>query len=244
MEFSDIDNVKVEKEKAMMRYRRRRKIAKVLRLLEVCVALAVLSWWSARLPTAVLLSGEYLLQQLPVSLSSTHIAFLIGNAIAVAIYLLSRQNDPGDNGGFATDFYDEYIQSSGNRQRTTTVPDGKMTPETAEETTNHDRQMVVSENAVTKLETAMKQATKEIRRFQRTQSEKLKREIRAKPRRELRRSETDNDRSTVLSGGRRSMSSFDTVDTLSNEEFQQTIDAVIAEHRRSLWTQKVVDENH
>ncbi|KAJ8540973.1 hypothetical protein K7X08_001789 [Anisodus acutangulus] len=74
--------------------------------------------------------------------------------------------------------------------------------------------------------TAIDTATKQIQKFKRTQSEKLKRQITANPRRELRRSETDMRR--IVS---KSTVPVDAVDTLNNEEFRLTIEAFIKKNQ-------------
>uniref|UniRef100_A0A5B6YKT7 DUF4408 domain-containing protein n=1 Tax=Davidia involucrata TaxID=16924 RepID=A0A5B6YKT7_DAVIN len=244
MDSRDIDNVKFEKANAMIRYHRLRSIAKLLRVLEVCVAFTFLSWSSIGLPTAVRLSGEYILQ-LSVYLMNPHVVFLIGNAIIIALVALSRQNDAGNNAS-STDLYDEYIQNSDNRQRIASNCDTETPPPlpspVTEETAENDKQIVCLENAVTQMQcdavdTAIKQAAKEIRRFQRTQSEKLKRDLGVKPRRELCRSESETRLRIVPSGNELTISSIDKVDTMSNEEFRLTIEAFIAKHQRFIWGQ-------
>lgn len=80
---------------------------------------------------------------------------------------------------------------------------------------------------------AIEDATKEIQKFQRTQSVKLKREIAAVPRLELRRSETYR---------RSATSSFESVDNLSNEEFNHTVAAFIKRHQQFLMQQKLEEK--
>ncbi|KAA8537591.1 hypothetical protein F0562_027199 [Nyssa sinensis] len=246
MDSHDIDTVKMEKAKAMKRYHRLRSIAKLFRVLEVIVAFTIISWWSTDLPTAVRISGEYILQ-LSIYLFNPHVVFLIGNAIIISLFALSRQNDARSNSG-GTDLYDEYIQYSDNCQRNASNCDNETPPPVTAETTENDKQIVCLENAVTQMECdavdkAIKQATKELRRFERTQSEKLKRELGGKARRELRRSETETRLTIVPSGNELTVSSLDKVETLSNEEFRLTVEAFIAKHQRRLWAQEMADGN-
>nr|GFC82409.1 hypothetical protein CTI12_AA259530 [Tanacetum cinerariifolium] len=81
---------------------------------------------------------------------------------------------------------------------------------------------------------AIKQAVKQIERFNRSQSEKLKSEITTKPRRELRRSVTEKRRSVVKAGGddvEKVTSSKNEVERLSNEEFRIAIETFISKQQ-------------
>ncbi|KAI3767139.1 hypothetical protein L2E82_17226 [Cichorium intybus] len=95
-------------------------------------------------------------------------------------------------------------------------------------------------------ETAIKQAAKQIERFQRTQSAKLKREISMKPRRELRRSVTERRRSVEVQTGDRnsSMTSSETVERLSNEEFRLAVEAFISKQQSFLKQQTMVENSY
>ncbi|CAK9176390.1 unnamed protein product [Ilex paraguariensis] len=254
MSSIDVDYVKIEKAKAIARYRRFRKIAKLFQMLEIIVALSLLSWSTTRLPAVMKISGEYVMR-VSVYLLSPHAIFLIGNAIIIALVVLSRQNYAGYNTGNA-DMYDDYVRHSEIQQRVADPPDGEilpssLAPETERKTDddyNNCKQIVCLENAVSQpqcdaVTDAIEEATKQIRRFQRTQSEKLKREIAVKPRRELRRSETETRDIVVISGERRTMmASLDNVDSLSNEEFRLTIDAYIEKHQRFFKAQTLEEQ--
>lgn len=86
------DAVKVEKERAMRRYRRLRQAAALSRcLLEAVAALVILSWFSARLPGALALCAE--LRRLPSLLLRPVCAFVVGNAIILA--LIAKASKPG-----------------------------------------------------------------------------------------------------------------------------------------------------
>ncbi|KAF7140546.1 hypothetical protein RHSIM_Rhsim06G0030100 [Rhododendron simsii] len=233
----DCLNIQAEKATAMMRYRRLRNITKMRRLLEILVALAFFSWSSTRLPSVLTLAAQFLVRVYEY-LVNPHITFVIGNAIIVVVVFLSRQNNAG-NAAAAFDFSDEMVP--------TTPP--TLAAETEEieadrETACFDKEIVVSENVVGEVQcdavsAAIEEGEKVIRRsnrsFERTKSEKLTRREsqRSAPGRILRRSET-----VVVSSSERVITSFDTVDKLSNEEFRRTIEDVIAEHRRCLWAQK------
>lgn len=241
----DYLNIQAEKATAMMRYRRLRNITKMRRLLEILVALAFFSWSSTRLPSVLNLAAQFLVRVYEY-LVNPHITFVIGNAIIVVVVFLSRRNNAAGNavasGGNAFDFSDEMVPT----------PPPTLAAETEEmeadrETACVDKEIVVSENVVGEVQcgavsAAIEEGEKVKRRsnrsFERTKSEKLtKRESqRSAPGRILRRSE-----SVVVSSTERVITSFDTVDKLSSEEFRRTIEDVIAEHRRRLWAQKTYE---
>ncbi|KAI3513238.1 hypothetical protein L1887_20566 [Cichorium endivia] len=90
--------------------------------------------------------------------------------------------------------------------------------------------------------TAIKQAAKQIERFQRTQSDKIKTQNSMKPRRELRRSVTEKSRKSIAatSGDEEStVTSFDAVDRLSNEEFRIAVEAFISKQQSFLKQQSM-----
>ncbi|CAK9178499.1 unnamed protein product [Ilex paraguariensis] len=253
----DIDHVKFEKANAISRYRRCLQISKLLQMLEIVVALSLIAWSSTRIPAVFKVSGEYLLEVSAYFLKP-HAVFLIGNAIIVALVVISRQNYGSKYTGEAADIYDEDVRDSEIQGLFAASPDGETSlsspppPETEEcaDSNHHDKQIVCLENAVFQLQCdavthAIEKATKQIQKFQRTQSEKLKHEIFMKPRRELRRSETEI-RELVAFPGERStmMTSRFTVDSLSNEEFRLTIESFIEKHRTLFKAQKWAEQNH
>lgn len=232
----DYLNIEAEKATAMNRYRRLQKLAKMRRLLEILFALAFFSWSSTRLPSVLNLAAQFLVRVYQY-LVNPHITFAIGNAIIVAVVLLSRRNNgaANNNADAALDFSDEIIP--------TTPP--TLASETAEvdvewETAFVDKEMVVTAENATEAQcdavvtTAVEEEKKVTgRSFKRVKSERVTRQ--SAPGRILGRSET------LSSDERRVITSFDTVDGLSNEEFRRTIEDVIAEHRRALWTQKMYE---
>ncbi|PSR99656.1 Protein translocase subunit SecA like [Actinidia chinensis var. chinensis] len=234
----DYHSIQSEKAKAMMRFRRLRNIAKMWRLLELLVAIAVLSWSSTRRPLALKLAGQFVLQ-LYEYIFHPFFNFVIGNAIIIVVVLISRKNNAGDN-----EISDPYVEN-GDALNHAVSDELTQIPEASpvEEKECENKQIVISENAVTEsqcdaVSTAIEEATKQIQRFQRTQSEKLKSDLRVKPRRELRRSET------VAISDNRAISSLDTVDTLSSEEFRRKIETFIAEQQRFLWSQRMAEDNY
>ncbi|EHA8591465.1 hypothetical protein COCNU_scaffold058515G000010 [Cocos nucifera] len=105
-----MDPVKAEKETAMRRYRRLRKIAKLFHLLlEAFAALLFLSWSSARLPAAARFSVDFLRRLAAVILSSRFV-FLLGNAIVLVLFAKSRHLASSADGSDG-DLYDQFIES-------------------------------------------------------------------------------------------------------------------------------------
>lgn len=80
---------------------------------------------------------------------------------------------------------------------------------------------------VTPTETVIKKAAKQIKKFQRTQSEKLKSEICVKARKELRRSVTEKKKEK-------------SVERLSNEEFRIAVEAFISKQQTFLKQQSIM----
>lgn len=253
------DNVKFEKAKAMARFNRFRKITKLLQFLEVFVALMVISWSSTRLSGAVKISGRFLFE-VANYLFNPHVVFLIGNAIIVALFVLCRGNGAVDENCGYGDLYDDYVRHSEVQQRKVevsvsgTAPEPPPTPEIKDmipdsgggDEEEEEKQIVCVCSSEEKtgqcdaVTTAIEKATKQIEKFQRTQSERLKKEIAVKPRGEFRRSET-----VKVGRGREErpeMTSFDTVDKLSNEEFNLTIEAFIKRHQAFLMEQKLAEK--
>lgn len=223
MDNEVFDSVKFEKSKAIARSNRFQDMMKMLQIFEVIVAVVLISWSWTRIPAAVKISGEFLVQ-VTSYLFKPHVVFLIGNAIIVAIVVLCRQTDAGSNNSVTyDDIESEEIHHTEIQQ--SFVGD---VPETAEPSvaTTEDKQIVSSECKVPEIQcneaaTAIDTAIKQIQKFKRTQSEKLKKQITSSPRRELRRSETDT----------RTIVPVEAVDTLSNEEFRNTIEAFIKKNQ-------------
>ncbi|XP_010924339.2 uncharacterized protein [Elaeis guineensis] len=105
-----MDPVKAEKETAMRRYRRLRKIAKLFHLLlEAFAALLFLSWFSARLPAAARFSGDFL-RRLAAVILSPRFVFLLGNAIVLVLFAKSRHLASSADGSDG-DLYDQFLES-------------------------------------------------------------------------------------------------------------------------------------
>ncbi|KAM0032851.1 hypothetical protein Hdeb2414_s0016g00479521 [Helianthus debilis subsp. tardiflorus] len=271
--YGFIDSIQVEKANALARYQRFNNISKALRLIEVFIALALISWSSTRLPTVFKVSGEYIYACSSYMLNQ-HVVFLVGNVIVVICYILSGNSNSNvdvgnvtagpeiaeDNryryrykyrSGSNSDSY-KTSESGSNIESEPVIPPVQPLKQAVMDNNNNnhnnnDDEEVRCEKTNLKSEvapeTVIKKATKQMERFQRTQSVKLRREMTAKPRVELRRSATERRRSVVDAGdGYSSPSSFETVERLSNEEFRLTVEAFILKQQSLLKQQSMVEE--
>lgn len=253
MDNEVFDSVKFEKAKAISRYNRFQNMMKMLQIFEVIVAVVLISWSWTRIPAAVKFSGEILVQVVDY-LFKPHVVFLIGNAIIVAIVVLCRQTDAGSNNYVTDDIHGNEIPYSEDHRSTITTSycssdvtdlSSASLPETAV-STMEDKKIISSECKVPEMkcndmDTAINAATKQIQKFKRTQSEKLKRQITANPRRELRRSETEMRRTVVRPGDKQSTVPVEAVDTLSNDDFRLTIEAFIKKNQTFFEKQRLAE---
>ncbi|KAK1436532.1 hypothetical protein QVD17_02313 [Tagetes erecta] len=207
-----IDNIKAEKANALARYKRFTNITKLFKIIELFVAIALISWSSTHLPSIFRLYNDYV-TAFSSYLMNQHVVFLLGNLIVVVCYFLSRYSDSGNNSGDSV-FHCDNVVTNVKPIRSSQI------------------QFPINES---ESETVIKQATKQIERFQRTHSEKMK--SRMKSRRELRRSVTEIRRSkAVNSVGEESF------DKLSNEEFRIAVETFISKQQMFLKQQKMIED--
>ncbi|GKV21131.1 hypothetical protein SLEP1_g31139 [Rubroshorea leprosula] len=116
----DSFDIKLEKRNAILKHRRRCKIANLLRLLEVCVVLIFISRLTIQFPAAVKNSGGYF-RDLKVTLESPRFIFIVGNLIVIILFTnsgkFSSQDDTGKSS--ETDFYEEFLEKSEKSQAAT-----------------------------------------------------------------------------------------------------------------------------
>ncbi|KAK9053850.1 hypothetical protein SSX86_024925 [Deinandra increscens subsp. villosa] len=243
MESSDfVDSIKAEKANALARYKMFTNITKLFQLMEVFVAVALISWSSSRLPFLLKFSGEYVFT-FPSYLINQHVVFLVGNVIVVVCYVLSRYSDSGNDSGDSGIHYDDgkYSQLS-NRKTTSDAPVARSPAEA--EIQNpvilNEKSIVETEAKVAGETTAINHATKKMERFQRTRSDKVKSRIPVEPRRELRRSVTEMRRSVREESRAKS---FEAVEKLSNEEFRIAVETFISKQQRFLKQQSIVEDD-
>lgn len=224
MDAFDIDNVKAEKAKALLKFNRLRTIANLFRLVEIFLVVVLLSWISSRLPFLVKISSDYFRRLIALILSPLFI-FLITNAIVITLLAKSgrifRRAPTGLNNA-ETDFYEEFINIS------QTGP-GNPPPVPEPEPIVYDDKEIISElisvapKGNEEIEIAAVRAS-EFKIFERSKSEKLMKRSLEKTCGKLRRSETEICRKVADSGE----DPASVVEELSNEEFQRTIEEFIA----------------
>ncbi|CDP01985.1 unnamed protein product [Coffea canephora] len=241
MEAFDFDNVTPEKSSVILRCTHLRSIAKLFRIVEVFFVIILLSWTSTRLPFAVKISGEYCRHLVTIVISPLFI-FLLGNLIVLTLLfkagrILSGGQSPADINSemeTETDLYEAFVKTSDscmNFTNLTSSPD---------EIEYQDKQTIFEVSRAAKIGKAdgpevsevFSDKPSEMKAYSRSQSENFdsKREL---PEEEegncgkLRRSETEKCRK-VANPGEIPGETVYVFDELSNEEFQQTIEAFIA----------------
>ncbi|XP_028807232.1 uncharacterized protein LOC114761951 [Neltuma alba] len=213
-------------------------LTKALRILELCLALLILSWTLPRLPFAL-----SLLRQFSLFLSSPLFVFFLSNAIIATLVAKSgRSSRPGSTPDADAQIYHELLKNSAHR--TAPAPEADPDPllrvaggevvyqdkEIVSETNSTDRTSQDKADTVAIKDTDSKAGLDSdfAKVYRRTQSEKLKEECPERTQQKLRRSETEKKH---MENGRESMYPQD---NLSNEEFQRTIEAFIAKQMRFL----------
>ncbi|KAF5196276.1 tRNA-methyltransferase non-catalytic subunit trm6MTase subunit [Thalictrum thalictroides] len=203
-----IDNVKVEKANAMMKYNRLKKIADLFRFFEICVVLILLSWFSTRVPVTFRVLSDYF-RHICVVVVSPCFVFLLGNVIVLTLFLKSGQFGQSSTGiSSGTDLYDEFVKNSCNRDKirsdiSSSVPEINISPPISEVITVEEKEIsspapeiVVYEDKQIQSEeqtiTDNIDTTKHQKIYRRTQSENLKQH--EKPKRDLRRTKTEKRR--------------------------------------------------
>ncbi|KAI3785303.1 hypothetical protein L1987_44419 [Smallanthus sonchifolius] len=229
MDIFDIHDVKAEKENAMLQYRRFRKIAKLFRLVELFLAVVLLSWISTRLPFVIRIFGEYFRQLLSIIVSPLFI-FLVGNVIVLTLVVKSGQL----TGNFSvldiagSDLYEEIVNNVSEDVPPVLEPD---------EIVYQDKKIISEVNTKpisgycceeNEIKVSDSVPDLDLKTYRRSQSENLiKRECVV----ELRRSETEIGRRKVDTPVEEKTVG-NVVDELSNEEFQRRIEGFIARQVR------------
>ncbi|GFY90224.1 hypothetical protein Acr_07g0004210 [Actinidia rufa] len=210
MDVLDVDDMKAEKASAMRWFNRLQTAARLFRLLEIWLALVLLSWISARLQFAVRISGEYFWKLIPVVVSPLFI-FLLTNAIVITLLAKSGQTPAINNA--ETDLYNQFIV---NTEETVNSEPGKSPPAPESEDISFTRTN------------------------RRSQSEKFEREYWEKPCERIRRSVTEKCQKAVDSGETMEDQAAHVVEELSNEEFKRTVEEFIAKQVRFHLEEKLV----
>ncbi|CAA0822004.1 Unknown protein [Striga hermonthica] len=217
MDYSQaFDIVKMEKLKAIARYNLLYRFAAARHILELAALMALISWSPAAARTAARISAHLL---------NHHLVFLVGNAIIALLFVLFR-SAAAAGGGVGGVMYKDYVKHS------EAAAAAHQAPPPREAEGGYEERRTVAARAEGEagkppgddLAAAIERAARQIRRFERTQSEKLRREIGARPRAALRRSESENRRAAAGEEGAAEM------ERLSSEEFRRTVDEFINRH--------------
>lgn len=239
MDAFDFDSVEAEKSSAMRKYNRLRSLAKLFRFAELFVALLTLSWTFTRLPFAVKISGEYCRKLFAVIVSPLFV-FILCNGIIVSLIAksgrFSGQNQSANN--VEAELYDDIIKNSSS-ERTRSESESETESSAVENIVYDDKQVICEVNTTATTRNEVNTATDHSdpdsdhpKAYRRTQSEKFNRECSVKNHGELRRSETEKFRDIMKSCEDYPPEKLTPQDKLSDEEFNLTVEAFIAQQLR------------
>ncbi|MED6169492.1 hypothetical protein PIB30_021789 [Stylosanthes scabra] len=155
MDSFSFHNLQAEKANAFLKNRKLRRITGMLRFLEVCVVLVLISRLSLRLPVAVKNSGEYF-RDLSVFVNSPRFVFFVGNAIIITLFAQSgqfssqgsRRNDSEE------DLYHEFLHNATKKHKTqdrnlkNRAKQGMETGETVENIKNQEKEGIKTEDSI------------------------------------------------------------------------------------------------
>ncbi|KAJ1428180.1 hypothetical protein SESBI_09186 [Sesbania bispinosa] len=237
MDSFSFHNLQAEKANAILKNRKLRRIASLLRFIEVCVVLVLISRLSLKLPVAVRNSSEYL-RDLSLFMNSPRFVFLIGNVIIITLFAQSGHFSGQGSGRNVPeqDLYQEFVQKNPEKQGIRTemknYPENQgICPSTVE---NYRNQRIDGGKNKLAEEQGMKKTgeanignlgVKKGYRYRRCETEVL-----SKRRRVLRRCETEKIRKIIEAEEMKGISCPE--DDISNEEFRCIVEAFIAKQQR------------
>lgn len=250
MDSYEFDAIKIEKAKAMQRYRTFKKIATIVRSLEIFVVVILISWSvfrsSAYLPAAINFSGAFI-RRASSLLFCPHFVFLLGNAIIITLFANSREKTSSEKSVrdeiFSVSAADSISaeKSGGGDVFSGASQAEKSEPEVAKAVVYvppPPAETAIVEVAEKREPEVVVKAVEETRTYRRSQSavEKVIGEEEVKEKIELRRSRTvprrkSGDGEAAMAARRRRMSD---VDDLSNEEFRRRVEAFIEKQQKFL----------
>ncbi|XP_061372700.1 uncharacterized protein LOC133315145 [Gastrolobium bilobum] len=232
MDSFSFHKLKAEKKaNRTVKHRQLRKIANLLRYVEVCVVLVLISRLSIQLPVAVKNSSEYFRG----FMISPRFVFLVGNIIIITLFAQSGQFSAHASSTTAPelDILHEFLHSS--------TINHKIQANKPREKPSMKGQRIDNGGLIKYQE--KENNSLEVKDYRRCQSEiNIRRVQSEKPRRVLQRCETDNSRRNIEFGGvPESESESEKValsttsypeDGMSNDEFRRTVEAFIARQVR------------
>ncbi|KAK8558536.1 hypothetical protein V6N13_098192 [Hibiscus sabdariffa] len=217
----DAFDVKLEKRNATLKHRRLRKVASLLRFMEFCVILILMSKFTVHLSVVVKSSGEYF-RGLSMVLVSPRFVFIVGNVIVIILFVKAGQFSPQDPTS-GTDLYDEFVERSKKNQ---------MVHRYGIE--YREKQSKKSADEEKKLSLYVHTTSKGmIKSYRRTQSENLNRKNCNKACKQLRKSRSEKYIKHNDSNEKMAKCSYPE-DGLSSEQFRNTVEAFIARQKKLL----------
>ncbi|XP_051132430.1 uncharacterized protein LOC127252335 [Andrographis paniculata] len=213
------DNIRVEKAKAIAKYRMLQRLTSLFRYLELFVFLILLSRFSGGMLSLV---NHNIFKELAATLISPRFVFLLGNAIVIALFFMS--------GGFSTlngdkslDLYDEYVQKCQGQGRGS----------------NSNSNSIISNQMMKSSDAYSYRYAHSKRKMKRCKSQNLEAVARRdEQHRELRRNLTEIPHRTSSSGSsstaKRRVAGAYAEDEMSGDEFRRTVEAFIARQQRFL----------
>ncbi|CAK8576573.1 unnamed protein product [Lathyrus sativus] len=206
-------NLQAEKTNAILKHRKLQRVTTLLRLVEACVVLVLISRLSMKLPVVVRNSSEYL-KDFSVFMNSPCFVFLIGNVIIITLFVQGLGKNVHEETE-QDDIYEKFVRKEKEQIR-------------KNDCSTEGGNRVVEEEKV-------KRGVKKGYCYRRCESEVLK-----KRRRVLRRCESENNkgRKSIEGGGGGEEEMVMRIsypeDEMSNEEFRRTVEAFIAKQQRVL----------
>lgn len=115
MDSFSFNNLQAEKANAILKHRKLQRVASLLRILEVCAVLVLVSRVSMHLPVALRNSSEYF-RDLSLFMHSPRFVFLVGNVIIITLFAQFSAQGSARNLG-EQNLYQEFVNNSAKDQR-------------------------------------------------------------------------------------------------------------------------------
>jgi len=204
-------NLQAEKANAILKHHKLQRVTTLIRLVEVCVVLVLISRLSLKLPVVVRNSSEYL-RDVSVIVNSHYFVFVIGNVIIITLFVQgSGKNVPKEPEH--DDIYEKLVHKSVNHEE-------------KERMIKDDR--IVEEGGSLELKKMKREVKKSYRRCET--------EILKKRRRVLGRCESENERKLIEAATPAAEEEVVRIsypeDEMSNDEFRRIVEAFIAKQQR------------
>lgn len=225
----DVFDIKVEKAKAILKYKRLEKITSLFRFMEVCIFLFLISTISTQFNYLSIKFSADFFRRLSITIFSPGFIFVIGNAIVLVLLLKYGQftsqankicNDINDTGNI------EYVEICENRM----IMNDTDTEEIKKQGKQRKQSMYEEIQAFPDLR-IFEDANFGDKKMRKSQSEDFKRYQHEDIHRKVNRSMTESGRKTVNYGQKVSCYKED---EMSGDEFRRTVEAFIARQQKYL----------